>query len=155
MPDVIFQASDLTNTKRRQFLDAAKTGRAHLRDADGTSIVALPASDLEVLEQLAHWSAEHRRLVQLVDAGGQLGVATLGSLAWLRAFDRDDMRAFAEELQETLIIAMADNDAAPIREVVRAWRVTASQLEDPVRRAVLTGRFDPLSYVDAGSSRGE
>lgn len=149
MPDVIFQASDLRGAKRREFLDAAKSGRAQLRDTDGRSIVALPAGDLEVLEQLAHWSAEHRRLVGLLESDETLSVRALGALAWLRAFDRDDIRAFVDELQEVLIIAMADNDASPIREVIHAWRVTAAELEDPARREVLTGRFDPRNFDDA------
>ncbi|MGH8009314.1 MAG: hypothetical protein ACREQ3_20180 [Candidatus Binatia bacterium] len=150
MPGVIFQPTDLAGSKRREFLDAAKAGRARLRDSDGTSIVALPESELELLDQLAHWSAEHRRLTSLLDAGGPLTVAALGSLAWIRALDRDDQIAFADELQEVLILAMSMHDASSIPEVVHAWRVTASELEDPARRDVLLGRFDQQNYTDAG-----
>ncbi|MDT0167338.1 hypothetical protein Q9R32_17435 [Actinotalea sp. AC32] len=144
--DIIYQASDLATSKRREFLDAARTGRAHLRDTDGTDLVALQAHELAVLEELAYWSAQHRHLDRLLRDADVPRVAQLGDLAWLRAFDRDDLVSFLEELQDCLIAASADRDMRVLRDAVRAWRVTAQQLEDPLRRSVLVNRHNPGDF---------
>jgi hypothetical protein len=150
MSVVIFQPTDLVGSKRRAFLDAAKAGRARLRDSDGTSIVALPEAELDALDLVATWSAEHHRLVTLLAKNRLLTVLDLDSLAWLHVLDRDDQQAFADELQEALVLAMSMHDGAPVRDAVHAWRVTASELADPVRREVLLGRFDERNFLDAG-----
>lgn len=143
--DVIYQASDLA-TKRREFLDAARAGRAHIRDTDGTDLVTLRAHELKVLEELAYWSAQHRHLGRLLRDTDVPGVAQLGELAWLRAFDRDDLTSFLEELQDALIAASADRDTRVLRDAIHAWRVTAQQLEDPLRRSVLVARHNPGDF---------
>ncbi|WP_141372265.1 hypothetical protein [Cellulomonas cellasea] len=150
--NLIFQASDLAGTKRREFLDAAREGRAHIRDTDGTDLVTLRAHELGVLDDLAYWSNQQRRLALLLGRAEIPSVVDLGDLAWLRVFDAEDMRAFVDELQNCLIAAFADNDSALIHEAVKAWRVTAQQAEDPLRRAVLTGRHDPSDFREGGES---
>src|SRR4051812_37609933 len=97
MSDVIYQSSDLA-ARRVEFLDSARAGRARLRDKDGTSLVMLPESQLQVLEALAEWSSAHLRLETLLKRGTRPSIADLGSLAWLRAFDLDDLSSFLEEL---------------------------------------------------------
>lgn len=154
MHDSIYQPTDLAGTKRREFIEAAKTGRAQLRDSDGTSIVALPARELKLLDELARWSSEIRRLYELLGSGAPLTVSRLDQLAWLRVFEPEDIRAFADEMQEALIVAMADRDPDLIEEVERAWRITASEVEDPLRRAALTSRFDIQDYRDAAEVEG-
>lgn len=155
MTAVIFQPTDLVGPKRRAFLDAAKTGRARLRDSDGTSIVALAESELEALDLVATWSGERTRLISLLEQLDRPATTMeLGSLAWLHGLDREDQVAFVTELQESLVLAMARRDAAPIRETVHAWQVTAAELDDPARRDVLLGRFDERNYVDAGHDLG-
>lgn len=141
MNNVIFQASDLA-TQRVDFLKAARAGRALLRDKDGTSLVMLPEQRLEVLEQYAEWSQVHQRLINLLSSKKRLTVAELGDLAWLRVFETDDITEFADELHNALIAGLADSDVSPIAEAVQAWRVTARQLEDPLRRSVLLGGHD-------------
>jgi len=149
MNSTIYQASDLS-TRRREFIDAARGGRAHLRDTDGTEIVALRAGELDVLEGLAYWSGHHRRLERLLRDVSQPTVSQLGELAWLRSFDREDLEAFLDELYECLIAASADRDLRVLSDAIKAWRVTAQQLEDPLRRSVLLSRHDPADFVDAG-----
>jgi len=151
MSAVIYQPTDLVGGKRRAFLDAAKTGRARLRDSDGTSIVALSEAELNALDLVATWSDERDRLAALLATHDRaLTTLELGSLAWLHSLDRDDQLAFVAELREALVLALSRRDGAPIRETVRAWRVTAAELDDPVRRQVLLGRFDARDYVEAG-----
>jgi len=147
--DVIFQASDLVS-KRREILNAARDGRAHIRDTDGTELVALRAGALTTLEALARWSNEHRRLRALFDRTSAPTVADLGESAWLRAFEQSEREEFVAELQDALIAAFADNSTVALDECLGAWRITAQQLEDPLRRAVLTGRHDPRDFADAG-----
>lgn len=144
--DIIYQASDLTTSKRREFLDAARSGRAHLRDTDGTDIVALNAHALAVLDGLTYWSGQHRRLARLLRDVEVPTVAQLEDLAWLRTFDHDDMVAFRDELHDCLIAATADQDMGVLNEAVRAWQVTAHQLEDPLRRSVLLAQHDPGDF---------
>ncbi|GAA3819278.1 hypothetical protein CSO01_05260 [Cellulomonas soli] len=146
--DTIYQASDLA-TKRREFIDAARVGRAHLRDTDGTELVALRAGELEVLEGLAYWSGQHRRIERLLRDVAEPNVEQLGDLAWLRAFDRDDLLAFVDELYDCLIAASADRDLGVLGSAIAAWRATAQQLEDPLRRSVLLARHDPADFVEA------
>lgn len=78
----------------------------------------------------------------------------LGELAWLRTFDRDDFKEFVSELHDALVAANADEDTAVLDECVKAWRITARQLEDPLRRSVLHGSFVPEHYVEASEPDG-
>lgn len=148
MEGVIFQSSDLAK-KRTSVLEAARAGRALVRDVDGSGLVMLPEADLAVLEGFASWSQRLQRLGVLVEAERDVSVAELGDLAWLRVFDREDQRAFADELHESLIAGLADRDLSSVDEVVAAWRVTARQLEDPLRRSVLLGRYEPADFNEA------
>lgn len=150
MESIIFQASDLARDRTR-FLDAARSGRALVRDKDGTGLVMLPESDLAILEGFASWSQVHNRLVHLLASRRELTVGELGDLAWLRVFSPEDVRDFVDELHSTLIAALADRRIEVLDEMVRDWRVTARQLEDPLRRSVLLGHanLDELVEVEA------
>src|SRR5436305_3826279 len=145
--ETVFQASDLAQ-KRVEFLDAARAGGARLRDKDGTSLVMLPESQLLWLQSIAKWASLHLRLEELVRREAMPTVSDLGELAWLRVFDLEDLREFAEELHEALVIASADQSSNPLDECVKAWRATARQLEDPLRRRVLLGKHDPDDFEE-------
>lgn len=134
--DTIYQVTDL-NSKRVEFVAAAKRGEARLRDKDGTSLVMLRESYVRVLEGLADWTNAYLRLERLLRNAGTPSVSDLGTLAWLRVFDKEDQRAFLEDLHDAMVAASADEDLAPVEELVRDWRTTATQLADPLRRAVL------------------
>jgi hypothetical protein len=148
MSDQIFQSSDLA-TKRIEVLEAARTGLAMVRDKDGTSLVMLPESRLRLLETLTKWWQAYMKLEALLHRNELPSVAELGELAWLRTFDREDFQEFVSELHDALVAANADEDAAVLDECIHAWRTTARQLEDPLRRSVLQGRFVPEHYVEA------
>jgi len=74
----------------------------------------------------------------------------LSSLAWLSGFDREDQQEFAEELRQALALSMSLRDSEPLRTTIREWQVTASELDDPIRREVLTRPFHSEDFVDAG-----
>ncbi|TCO64247.1 DUF6247 family protein [Actinocrispum wychmicini] len=161
MSDEIFQTSDLA-TRRTDVVKAARAGVARVRDKDGTSLVMLPEGELDALQELADWSAAHLRLEALLRRETRPTVAELGDLAWLRVFDDDDLAEFMAELQDVLIAAHADKSAAALHTCIHAWRVTARQLEDPLRREVLlrgkleagdlVGASRPADTVTAGSA---
>jgi hypothetical protein len=146
MERVIFQASDLAK-ERVKVLDAARAGRALVRDKDGTGLVMLPESHLDVLEGFARWSQALQRLNVLIATDREVSVAELGEFAWLRVFDKEDQKGFSDELHEALIAGLADQDLSDITEVVKDWRITARQLEDPLRRSVLLGATTPEDFV--------
>jgi len=136
----IFQLTDLANDRGR-FVDAARHGEARLRDKDGTSLVMVPEGRLRFLEELSKWSSELLRLRRLLSRDMLPGIADLGSLAWLRVFDVSDLQRFEDELQDALIAATADGSLTVLHETIEAWRLTARELEDPLRRSVLYGEF--------------
>lgn len=148
MNDVIYQASDLAGTKRVDFLRDAKEGGARLRDKDGSSLLFLPESSVEALRTIAYWSKEHLILSRKLEGNLKMIPSELGDLAWLRAFSPEEVKEFCNELHEVLIAALSDGNAVALEDAVNAWRVTAKQLEDPLRRSILMGTHDPTEYVE-------
>lgn len=151
----IFQLSDLATKRTEFFRTAREEGAAHVRDADGTPFVMLREQRVESLESLAAWSGRLLRLQELLARETAPSVVDLGELAWLRPFDTDDLREFAEELSQVLIASLSDESTGVLDEMLNAWRVTARQLEDPLRRAVLVADHGPTDYVDAPRPHGE
>ena len=150
----IFQSSDLAR-RRTEFVQAAREGAAVLRDKDGTSFVMLPESRINSLEQLRLWSGYLLRLQELLRRDELPSVVDLGELAWLRAFDRDDLREFADELSQVMIASLSDEATEVLDDVVHAWKVTAKQLEDPLRRSILMGEHSAADFVDAERPDGQ
>ncbi|MFJ4635963.1 hypothetical protein ACIP69_09895 [Streptomyces hygroscopicus] len=154
--DVIFQSTDLATQRRTEFLSAARSGLARLRDKNGTSLVMLPERHLQLLEELRKWSSVHLRLERLLARPDfRPTVQELGDLAWLRVFDCEDLREFADELGEAIVAADSDNDAAVLHECLDAWKTTARQLEDPMRRSVLLRKGIIPDLVEVERPEGE
>lgn len=153
--DTIYQPSDLAGKKRTEFVQAARDGSARLRDKDGTSLLMLPESRVVALRGVAEWSRHLFRLQELLARDVRLSVSDLGELAWLRVFERDDLEEFADELHQVLIAAIADESVDVLNEAVRAWRVTAKEIEDPLRSAVLTTEYAAADFVQADRPDGE
>jgi len=147
MSATIFQASDLAK-ERRKVLDAARSGRALVRDSDGTGLVMLREQEFSVLESFAKWSRELERLRLLLDGEPVTSVAAYGEFGWLRNFDQDDKLTFVSELHDALLVALADLDTAGIDELISDWRVTARQLEDPTRRSVLLNEQHAEDFIE-------
>ncbi|MET9265298.1 hypothetical protein [Amycolatopsis sp. NPDC004079] len=107
MSEEIFRSSDLA-AKRTLVLHAARDGGARIRGKDGTFVVAMPEREVSARKEIAHWWAARLRLVALLRRGGIPSLAELGDLAWLRAFDREDLLEFADDLGSALIAAHPD-----------------------------------------------
>lgn len=148
LSDIIYQASDLASSKRVDFIRDAKRGGARLRDKDGSSLLFLPEVQVNALRSLTRWSQLHLILSGLLDSGTALTVTNLGELAWLRVFDEADVREFCSELHVALLAALADDQSDVVEDCVAAWRITANEMSDPLRRAVLTASFSSDDYVD-------
>lgn len=148
MPDKVFQVSDLA-TNRTEFIDQARGGLARLRDKDGTSLVMLRESQLAYLQRVSDLTSLHLLLIHLVTKGSRAAVVELGEHTWLRVFDHDDLKEFASELEEALAAARGDDTTEIADEVVGAWRTTAKQLADPLRRSVLLGKVTAVDLLDA------
>lgn len=82
---------------------------------------------------------------------GMSGSQGSGSLAWLRVFDEDDLNEFRKELADRLIDCLTDGDCHGLEETIRAWRITAAQLEDPACRRQLMESHDVDEFVPAPS----
>lgn len=150
----VFQASDLGN-KRVEVLEAARNGLARVRDKDGTSLVMMPERELLLLQKVKRGWRIYMTLERLLQRSELPRASELGEHAWLRHFDRDDLQELSDELHEVIVAADADGDAAILDECLRAWRETARQLEDPLRRSILLGPFNPKDYVEASKPHGE
>lgn len=148
MEKVIFQATDLSR-ERTRFLEAARNGRARVRDKDGMGLVMLPESELDVLEGFAEWSQRLNRLNALIEAGRTGSADLLGDLAWVRTLDLEDVRELAADLHQALVVGLADRTLDEVEQTVADWRITARQLEDPMRRSVLLGQDNMSEYTDA------
>mgnify|MGYP000040185385 CR=1 FL=1 len=59
-----------------------------------------------------------------------------GDLAWLRVLDNDDLSTFCEDLANELIIDASEDDFTGLDCLIREWRATAGQLEDPLRKRI-------------------
>jgi len=146
MPGTTYLPTDLQR-RYRVILDQAKSGEARVRDLDGTSVLLLPEAEVELLRQVnaaaANLAAVERVLERMegeeriAGTSSQPDLLQYGDWTWLRVFDRDDVRAFARDVREAVIVAVRERSTALLDEELRAWRVTAEQAEDPLLRAVL------------------
>lgn len=137
--DHIYQASDLAG-KRRELMDAARSGYAQIRDTDGTGLVLLPQGRFDLLRALQD---QFKRFVSLEATfdrpKGERRVTDFGDFAWLAAFDEDDQLLFRRELKETLIQCLATDSVVPVEKCIRDWRTTAVALSNEKARRALTG----------------
>ena len=134
----IYQASDLAG-KRRELMDAARSGFAQIRDTDGTGLVLLPQGRFDLLRALRdHFSRFMSLEATLERPKGERRVTDFGELAWLAAFDEDDQLSFRRELMEALIQCLATDSVAPVEKCIRDWRATAVALSNEKARRVLT-----------------
>jgi hypothetical protein len=79
----------------------------------------------------------------------------LGDLAWLRVFDTDDLQEFMVELQRALIASYADEALDVLQDCIAAWRTTARQLDDPLRRSVLREQLAAADLTEVSRPDGD
>ena len=139
--NAVFQASDLAGSRRREFISAARSGRALLRDTDGFALVMVPLTELEAVTELGHTAIALIRAESMLRQD-KARPFDLGAMAWLSVFDEDDRIDFFDELHDAITLADSTHDLQPLRTCLRDWQTTARALSDPTRRQILTAAGD-------------
>jgi len=144
-----YQASDLAGTGRREFLDRAKAGEAHLRDTDGTPLVMVPAVDLDGLRGITAWLISYLSLeTALRRPRDQRQPSDLGQVAWAATLDEDDLGEMRDDLGAALVVAASQRDPRPVETLMRDWRYSATSLADPVSGPILRGEYGDDDFVE-------
>ncbi len=136
---VAYQATDLAR-HHREVIDAARKGRAIVRDKDGTALILAPAADIQRTDEIEDLAVELIRARQALDQLGLNSPGAYGRLSWLSALPDDDRRQCLDELAEALLIAASGTSLRPVEILIDDWRATAEAWADPDTRAALLAR---------------
>jgi hypothetical protein len=138
-----YQPTDLTTSKRRDFLDEARAGVARLRNSDGETLVALPERDLNVLVELRNHTLAFLSLETAMSrARGDRRPTDFGELAWAAVLDNEDLADFRAEFADGLASALTERSVNRLEETIHAWRLTSDLLRDPVAMARVNAGVD-------------
>ena len=148
-PQITYQVTDLAR-HHRAVVDAARAGRALLRDKDGTALVLAPAAEIERTYELAELALELIRARQAVDQQvGNRSAGLFGDLAWMSVLPDDAQRQFLDEITETLLVAASGTSLRPVELALGDWRATAEAWADlETREALLADEPAPLTDVE-------
>lgn len=152
MAEVTYLPSDLQR-RYRVVLDQAKAGEARVRDLDGTSVLLLPEAEVQTLRRVSAAAANLAAVERVLEDTSVNGAARpdllqYGEWTWLRVFDAEDLREFARDVREAVIVAVHEGSTTLLDEQLRAWKVTAHQAEDPVLRTILQGGAAGDDFVE-------
>lgn len=145
-PTRIFAVSDLQQ-RYREVLDDARAGLARIRDSDGESLVVLKEARLRALDGIAAAAANLAQIESALASkpGQPLDPLDCGDWTWLRSLDAEDLAQFLGDVRRAIVIAWHEGSTVLLDEELRAWRITAEELDDPLRRSILLG---PVAYED-------
>lgn len=149
MAETTYLPTDLQR-RYRVVLDQAKAGEARVRDLDGTSVLMLPEIEVQTLRRVSAAAANLAAVERVLEASdvGHIDLLQYGEWTWLRVFDSEDLREFARDIREAVIVAVREGSTTVLEEQLRAWKVTAQQTDDPVLRAILQGGADEQDFVE-------
>lgn len=149
-----YQPTDLTTSKRREFLEEARVGVARLRNSDGETLVALPERDLNTLVALCAHTLAFLSMENVMNRAREDRRPTdFGELAWATAFDEEDLAEFRSEYADGLANALAERSVGRLEETIQAWLLTSSLLRDRDAMARVNAQID-LADVDVPSPDG-
>jgi hypothetical protein len=138
-----YQSTDLTTSKRRDFLEEARVGVARLRSSDGETLVALPERDLNVLVELRTHTLAFLSLENAMSrARDDRRPTDFGELAWATVFDDEDLGEFRAEFADGLATALAERSVNRLVETIHAWRLSSELLRDSVAMARVNADVD-------------
>ena len=139
-----YQPTDLTTSKRRDFLEEARVGVARLRTSDGETLVALPERDLNALVELRSLTLAFLSLENAMSRTREDRRPTdFGELAWATAFDHEDLTEFRAEYADGLANALAERSVDRLEEILHAWRLTSDLLRDTEAMARVNADINP------------
>lgn len=149
--DTIYQASDF-NRQYRAILEAARAGVARVRDTDGTSLIVSREARWGALQCVTTAAANFMPLEAAVGhaCDRRPELSEFGDWTWLRVFDHEELAEFVSEMREAIAIGAKEVSAAPVLDVLAAWRMTADSLEDPLSRETLLGPVDSAALEEVG-----
>lgn len=155
MGAVTYVPSDLQR-QYRAILDEARTGEARVRDSDGTTILLLPETEVEALRRVSAAAANLAAVEGVLEMmpSHRPELPEYGEWSWLRVFDADDLREFARDIREAIIVSAREGSGALLEEQLRAWRVTARQADDSLFRAILRGGPSEADFVEVDRPEG-
>ena len=149
-----YQPTDLTTSKRRDFLEEARVGVARLRNSDGETLVALPERDLNALVELRSYTLAFLSLENAMSrARSDRRPTDFGELAWATAFDEEDLAEFRSEYADGLANALAERSVDRLEQNIHAWRLTSDLLRDTAAMARVNADIDRAD-VDVPSPEG-
>lgn len=153
----MYQVSDLAGARRREFLDEAKRSSASLRDTDGSVLIMLAAQRIAALHEAVAVTTQVFTAEAVLARTSSPTPVELGGLAWLAEFDQDDRAEALAEIRNAVVLTVASEDPAPLREALHAWVTTAAVMRDSARRAVHIGAQTESEFVevDAPQSSGD
>lgn len=143
-----YQATDLAR-HHREVIDAARSGRALVRDKDGTVLILTLASDFDRNDDIAGLALEMVRVQQTISQPPNRRLANgYGGWAWLSVLPDEDQRRFVEEMTATLLVAASGTSLRPVELLIGDWRATAEAWADPdTRERLLAEETAPLADV--------
>ena len=145
----IFQSSDLAGSGRREFIEEARTGRAHLRTPEGEALVMLREAQLDHLASMH----EHALAYYMLDNAlsrprAERRPADFGSWAFIEVFDDEDIQDFRAEMNAALMRAASVGDLTLIDSTLDDWRRSARTMSDPVAREILSGEVSDEDWSE-------
>lgn len=149
----MYQVSDLAGSRRREFLDEAKTGSASLRDTDGSVLTMLAGDRIDALQEAADAASMVFYAEAALARNSDPSAVDLGGFAWLTEFDDDDRSEALADIRNAIVATVSSRDATILRETLNAWITTAKVLHDPLRRAILTGQLDDDDFAEVSAPR--
>ena len=132
----VFLASELS-TRRRDFIDAGRSGEAVMRDTDGMLLILTPFLDFQISQEIIKTTFGLMR----TEAAFERGDVRPSDIpfSWLTEFDDEDRSEFFSEIRDALSTAESTHDFSGVKECLAAWMITSHALSDATRRTILTG----------------
>jgi len=154
--DRIYQTSDLAGAARKEFIEEARRGRAHLRTPEGEALVMLREAQLDHLSAMGEYALSYFMLDNaLTRPRADRRAADFGDWAFIEVFDDDDISEFQTEMNAALMRAASGADTSIIEMTLDAWRRSARTLADPIAREILHDSVNESAWTELERPVGE
>lgn len=154
--DRIYQTSDLTGTARREFIEQARSGQAHLRTPEGDALVMLRQANLEHLAALRDHAIAYLMLDNALSRPrSDRRPADFGDWAFVHVFDDDDLAEFQAEMNAALMMAASGDDVGVVESTLLDWKRSARTLSNVDTLAILNGEAGDDSWVELERPEGD
>jgi hypothetical protein len=147
----IYQTSDLAGSSRKEFIEEARHGRAHLRTPEGDALVMLREAQLDHLALMHEYALGYYMLDNALSRPrAERHPADFGPWAFIEVFDEEDIQDFRAEMNAALMRAASGADLDIVESTLADWRRSARTLSDPVAREILFGEVTHSDWIEVG-----